>query len=66
MTPPEREIVVYFVPEGKWVAVTVAPTIGSSEVFFTNPVIEEVVIWANTDELAIKAKAKKKSILLSI
>jgi hypothetical protein len=30
------------------------------------PSMDEVVIWANNNGLAIKAKANKKSILLSI
>ena len=44
----------------------VAPERGSSLVLFTVPVTDEVVIWANSNGLAIKAKANKKSILLSI
>jgi hypothetical protein len=48
------------------VATIVAPVSGSSVALFTVPLIAEVVIWANTNGLAIKAKAKKKSILLSI
>jgi hypothetical protein len=66
IVPPARETVVYFVPDGKWVAVTVAPTIGSSELFFTTPVMADVVICANNRGLATKAKAKKKITLLSI
>jgi hypothetical protein len=57
---------VYFVPVGWWVATMDAPTNGSSVVLFTVPLKAEVVICANNKGLAIKAKANKKRILLSI
>jgi hypothetical protein len=44
----------------------VAPINGSSVPPLTVPFTEEVVTWANNNGLAIKAKANKKSILLSI
>lgn len=64
--PPALVTVVYFVPEGRWVATMVAPTSGSSVAPFTDPPMAEVVICANKDEPAIKANTNKKRILLSI
>ena len=55
--------VTYLVPEGWWMAVTVAPSSGDPLSDFTNPVILLVVTWACIKKGAINvAKNKGKSL----
>jgi hypothetical protein len=44
----------------------VAPTSGSLAVLFTDPLIPDVVIWANNIVPANIKKATRKAVLLSI